>query len=331
MSVPGGRLRAFANRLCSAKTMARLIDPALADVQTEYRDARAAGRIWRSRCIRVAGYVSFLRAIGLFGFQRCLQLLRQWPPQERQALNRVIRFSGATLIAMIVLLMAPVLRASPNGIDLIVFSIPQIVPLAIPVSITLGIFCGMGVHAVSSRLAVAVLTLAVAASCASLLNTAWLIPAAGQSYRVSLGRQVYAATGTQATFIVGPTELTLNELSQRIDVHTREGHTKLARQFARAYHLRWALPCATFALALFAISFIRRRPTGRSILGVVAVVTCAAYYALLFAGEVLAQEGTLPVFAAMWIPNVVFVFTSAALLIDSTRRGPDSGEASSPR
>lgn len=52
-------LRAMAARLCSARAMERLIDPALTDVQLEHRDAIAQGRPWRSRWIRLAGYLRF--------------------------------------------------------------------------------------------------------------------------------------------------------------------------------------------------------------------------------------------------------------------------------
>jgi len=36
MSLPGTRLRALAARVCSEKTMARFIDPTIADLQTDY-------------------------------------------------------------------------------------------------------------------------------------------------------------------------------------------------------------------------------------------------------------------------------------------------------
>jgi lipopolysaccharide export LptBFGC system permease protein LptF len=167
----------------------------------------------------------------------------------------------------------------------------------------------------------AVLVLALVGSCVSLVATAWAIPAAGQAYRVSVARKINATTGAQASLTKGTkgaVELTLGELNEQMNLYVRDGGTKRARRLAHAYHLRWSLPCATFALALFALSAMPRRPVGRLVLSVAAVATCLAYYAVLLAGEVLGQQGTLPAYAATWLPNTVFAGGSAALLILGT-------------
>jgi hypothetical protein len=94
--------------------MERLIDPAIADLQAEYRDARAAGLIWTSRWVRVAGCVSLLKAVSAHGCRRFLQRPQDWPAGDRQALDRMIGFSAAALVAVSGLLLVPVLYASPN-------------------------------------------------------------------------------------------------------------------------------------------------------------------------------------------------------------------------
>lgn len=328
MTLPGGRLRAFAARLCSQRTMDRLIDPVLADLQAEYRDARAEGRIWKSRWVRVAGYFSLLKAVSAYGCHRFLQPLHDWPADDRHALDRTIGFSAAAFVAVSILLIMPVLYASPSQMDLVVFLIPQSLPIAVPVAFTVGIACGLAGRVVSSRLIGTVLALALLGSCVSLSATAWAIPAAGQAYRVSVARQIYATNGAQVSLTKGAIELTLSELSDQIDLYARDGRAKQVRRLAHAYHLRWSLPWATFALALFVLCAMPRRRIGRSVLGVVAVAICLAYYALLFAGEVFGRQGTLPAFAAAWLPNVVFVGGSAALLILAAHRSgpiPDEG------
>jgi hypothetical protein len=55
MTNPGNGLRTLAARWCSARTVARLIDPTLADMQVEYRDAAERGRPWQAFAIRVRG------------------------------------------------------------------------------------------------------------------------------------------------------------------------------------------------------------------------------------------------------------------------------------
>lgn len=121
MTPPGTRLREIASRLCTARTMERLIDPMLADMQAEYREARANGQLWTSRRIRAAGYVSFVKAIGLYGVHQVLQATQHWPADDRQALGRAIRVSAAAFLAVTVLLLLPVLYASPGQMRIVLF------------------------------------------------------------------------------------------------------------------------------------------------------------------------------------------------------------------
>src|SRR5206468_3086669 len=74
MTLPGTRLRALAARIFGQHTMDRLIDPIVADLQTEYADATRRGRVWRSRWIRLAGCVAFLKAASLYACQNSLGL-----------------------------------------------------------------------------------------------------------------------------------------------------------------------------------------------------------------------------------------------------------------
>ena len=54
---------ALAARVCSAKTLERLIDPVVADLQTEYVEAIRQGRVWRSRWVRISGCGTFLKVL----------------------------------------------------------------------------------------------------------------------------------------------------------------------------------------------------------------------------------------------------------------------------
>jgi hypothetical protein len=42
---PGERLRAWASRVCSARAMTRLIDPVIADLQSEYAEAASRKQV----------------------------------------------------------------------------------------------------------------------------------------------------------------------------------------------------------------------------------------------------------------------------------------------
>lgn len=62
---PGLRLRRILEFLVSRKTMERVFEPALADMQSEWLDAIVADRPWKARWVRVRGYYAIAKAAGL--------------------------------------------------------------------------------------------------------------------------------------------------------------------------------------------------------------------------------------------------------------------------
>jgi hypothetical protein len=46
--------------------MERIIEPVVADIQSEYVQALRAGRWWRAARVRFGGYLVFWRAIGVY-------------------------------------------------------------------------------------------------------------------------------------------------------------------------------------------------------------------------------------------------------------------------
>lgn len=64
LAPPGFRLRGVLAFVYSRKTMARVFEPTLADMQTEWQDAMVANRIWKARWVRVRGYASLANAAG---------------------------------------------------------------------------------------------------------------------------------------------------------------------------------------------------------------------------------------------------------------------------
>ena len=92
------------------------------------------------------------------------------------------------------------------------------------------------------------------------------------------------------------------------------------RELATEYHLRWALSCTTFIFALFSLAVIPRRPSGRTIIGLAACGIYFAYFITVFDGTepLRVQVGGLPPFAIAWLPNVVIIVVSTALLTSTT-------------
>ena len=159
MSRPGDRLRAMAARVCGAKTMERLIDPLVADLQSEYAAAVRRGHVWRSRWVRVAGYAAFSKVIAFCALQGSLGTLHDGIEDDRQTLRRTIAFSISGIIVATLLLLVLSLptahvwtRIEPaSQLRLVVYLAPQTLPLAVPVGLLLGILYGLAGRAVSPR------------------------------------------------------------------------------------------------------------------------------------------------------------------------------------
>jgi hypothetical protein len=77
--------------------------------------------------------------------------------------------------------------------------------------------------------------------------------------------------------------------------------------------------CAPFALALFALSVMPRRPVRRWILAAAACGACLSYYPFLLAADIAARQTLLPIAASVWLPNLVFAVASTALMVAAQR------------
>jgi hypothetical protein len=315
MTFTGHRIRRIAVRMFSARTMEQLIDPVLADLQTEYNNAVRHGRVSRGRWIRLAGCVTLLKSVAWYGCERSMRTIHDWTADDRDGLGRTVSFSLAAIAATTTLLLVPPMLHVPSthvSATLLLYVIPQALPLAIPVGLTLGILYGLRGRVVSHRSAGAVVAIAGFCSVASFVIFVWVLPAANQAFRVSVYQALRAPGAGRTSLMKGPNELTLRELSQRIQSNMRAGQS--FRGLAYDYHVRWALPCATLVLALFALSVVTRCRGGRFVYAVAACSAYLGYYLFLFAGREYARDGTLPAFAAAWLPNVVIIGVSAALL-----------------
>ena len=76
-------------------------------------------------------------------------------------------------------------------------------------------------------------------------------------------------------------------------------------RMAMTYHSRGALAAAPIVLTAWAFLLIGRLPPrGRWLLGIVAVASCVAYFALMDSGRVAVFDQTLPPMAGAWLPNL---------------------------
>ena len=317
MKRPGARLHAIAARLCSAQTMERLVDPTVADLQSEYQNAVSCNRKWESRRILVHGHIALVRVMAVHGGMRAMGFLRYCTGEDRQALIRTAGASAVIMIAATVVLMAPFVSAAgrPDSAELALYLIPQALPLSIPIGLTFGILWGLGRTAASPRSGPLILVLATIASVASFSVLAWIAPTANQAFRISTSEQPLPK---------GVNELTLGELRQLLEPGTHEP-TSVAgpsdrRSLTLNYHARWALSGAPLVLALFAVALTSRRRWGRMMPLLIGGVMILAYYVILYSAAGLGLNQTISPFAAAWAPNTAFLMLWLAIMRFGSRR-----------
>ena len=320
------RLRAMAARLCSARAMERVIDPVLTDIEIESRSAIAEGRTWRCRWIRIAGSFALLKVVALYAYDRTA---REWSADDGRAFARTVGISTIAFVVAAFLLIASAARPLSTAAPLLAYLIPQALPIAIPFGVTWGIVCGLGGRVVALRVRGAILLLALACSAVSLATMLWIMPAANQAYRVFVFERL-SPQGKSVTLIPGPNEMPIGELRRRVNSQALSGSARMERTWAWAYYLRWSLPWAPLALALFALALTSRLPFRGWVLAGVACGAYFTYYLLLFATEAGARQTGLPVVALAWLPNLVFAVASTALMAASIRSGPSENSQRDP-
>ncbi len=293
---PGDRIRRLAARVCAAATMTRIVDPIVADMQHEHADALREGRVWKSRWVRLAGYVALIKAMALHDGHTV----------ESGAAVRMIAYAIVITVAVTMLFalppmlaLAPQTRGTANRLALVLRLVPQAVPIAIPIGVTLGMLAGLGNAALSRRSTRVMLIIAIVSSIASFVLMGWLVPASNFAFlKVLIGHPVTK----------GVSELTLGELYQRM-VRAPTG----VRYLATMYHTRIAFSCATFVLGLFALAVRHWRPLVRVSLGVVACGLYVGYYFLLADPIRSGMGGAFPPIVMVWLPNVAM--TAIAMLL----------------
>jgi hypothetical protein len=308
--VPGCTLHRLAAHICSAHSLERVVDPAIADLQKEYAtaDARhASRRVW----VLLTGYFAILKVIALCA------LAAPSTNEERRAVARTLAWSVTMVVAIVVLLILPPLSrsAAMRRWDSAITLIPQAAGLAIPLGVAFGIAFGLCARPAMS-IAKMMLVCAFAASVLSFGVLAWAVPAGNQAFREITFRELRAKgyQGPDTVGLKGYSEMTLSELRSQEAYFSVEGEPRRARRFAFAFHFRFALAAATLALA----SVMLAAPVGhRGFRGFLALAACFVYWVLMMVGEMGSRRGYLPQPVAAWLPNVVL--TAAAMFIAAAR------------
>jgi hypothetical protein len=136
---PGARLRRWAGYLCSRRTMERLIDPVIADLQHEYEQANASGRILHAHTARLRGYVVFWRVLALHVRTVWLEgTIRTLIAADWSTLRRALLPAAVTMVIVTAILIAPPIQGMAQrgvvGAWLLALLIPQSLPFSIPLT-----------------------------------------------------------------------------------------------------------------------------------------------------------------------------------------------------
>ena len=302
--IPGRILHRLAERTCSAKTLERVVEPAIADLQKEYSDD-----VNRARRLRVllAGYAAILKVIAI-----CAFTASPATDEERRVLGRTLAWSVGLIVVIAGLLTLPPLYDRPHANRWYAATtvVPQAMPLAIPIGIAFGLALGLRARP-GAGTAKAILLGGLAASALSFSVLAWVMPAGNQAFR-TMTLQESRAKGYDGPVALpkGYSEMTFAELRGEIARLSAAGEGGEVRRSIFSFHLRFSLALATLALVSVLLAALTER---RGLRALSALVACLAYWLLLYAGEVGSVRGYLTPPVGAWLPNLVLL--SSAMLV----------------
>ncbi len=307
--VPGRALHRLACWLCSAKSLERVVEPAIADLQREYADSN--GRALRRGWLLFVGYLAVWRVM-VFSASAIFASTSE----DKSAVVQVLSVAVGSMVAVAVLLTLPPIVAWQGSVRPIQIAliVPQAVPLAIPIGLVLGLAFGASGRVLSGGAARAILLAAFLCSTISFASIVWALPAASQEFT----QQAFDTIGNRGTVMKGYGEMTFQELEAEIATARAVGNDRGARRVAWHYHLKASLASAPFALALFALAPARR---WRKALPVAFILLSpVGYWFLMWLGQWLGISTSTPPSVGAWLPNIVFA--TIALLIASSRSAP---------
>ena len=297
MSRPGDRLHALAAQVFDADTMEHLIDPVLADLQTEYLDASRAGHVWRRRWVRLAGYFAFI-----------------------QVAVRPARVFLAVMFVVTMLMIVPPYIGLAHGLTArLLYLLPQALVVAIPIALTIALAWSRPARW-SGQWLRTVVAAGVMCSALSFVTLAWWTPSANQAFRVSMAREAGVCPGDCiGSSVRGLPELTIGELRRQVN-WTRTVHAEW-RELFFTYYMRWAFPFASLSLVLLMLA-LHRRGVARRWLVLAVLPIIFGYYVLMNVGRaygIAGDVGELAAAAAAWMPNVI-VMAAATMFASGTRQ-----------
>lgn len=251
-------------RLCSGETMARIVDPVLADVRSEQRRPR-----W-------LGYFDLLRALAVHTVTSTPRVIARAGSDNGYAMPRAAAIAIAVSFAAAILLvgMTHVQLARQHGVGYLiseVFVLPGTIAWTLPAALLIAIPITLKGRRPTARTRRHVLALATMHVALMLALIGWIVPEANQVYRVR--------TSGNPNITRGLNEIPLTTLPREIDLIKLSGDTLGVRRAEYGYQGRLAMTVTALPLSIVALAIAWSRPGRRRPL--LAGLSAFAIYLLL--------------------------------------------------
>jgi len=304
MRRPGDRLHRLATTLCTERTRRRLIDPAIADLQSEFAVARRAGARWHTGRALARGYVSIAKVLVIAACGDLWAEASAWQPAERASARRGLLVALLTTAVATVLLVATFDSGIQTNWRLWGYLVPSMLTVALPLGLLIGSAWTFHGGGRTRKLAAGCVVAAVLCSIAMYGNVSWLTPESNQTFRERAFEQNFGPRDTPLER--GLYELTMPDLRNRIEQELATGHPERAHVAESVYYQRLVAAVSMLPMVGIILALAFRREWTRGWLIGAAVVIFGVYCAPFVSSRPLSE--------ALSIAPIVTTWTGPALL-----------------
>jgi hypothetical protein len=317
MRRPGERLHRLATNLCTERTPRRLIDPAIADLQSEVADARRAGSAWRTGRTLVTGYLSIAKVLVVAAGGDLWAEASTWQPAERADAWRGLLVALLTTALGTVLLVANFELSNPTHWTLWGYLVPTMLTAALPLGLLVGAawtFQGAGR---TRKLAAGCVVAAALCSIAMYVNVSWLTPESNQTFRARALEHSFGGLNTPVAR--GLHELSMPALRKRIESEMTAGHPSLGHVSELVYYQRFVIAVAMLPMVGVIVALAVRHQWERKRLTAAALATFGVYYTMLTGSRTISETFSIAPIVTTWAGPVLLTGTTLLLTLRRPR------------
>ncbi|HKE84807.1 MAG TPA: LptF/LptG family permease [Vicinamibacterales bacterium] len=283
--------------------MERLVDPAIADLQADYGDARRRGAIWSARRVLLVGRLAVIKVLTLAAVIELGDVVRYPTATECAIYWRALRaFMTASIVATMIFI-----AQNHTHLDLtvkaprtlfVLYLLPATLPLSVAAGVTFAVLWALRTERLTARIVGAMLAVALLCSVAMFVDVAWVVPESNQAYR-----ELWAGKPVAR----GDHEMSLSELRRQIALRPDK-----KRRLALTYHQRWSISAAPLVLTTLGLAMVRFHCRKRTTL-LLAGGICLTYWMMLFAATDAGIWTMMPVPIVAWSPNIASALLASGL------------------